>query len=72
LSKKKRKKGGKLTENWIGTNADGDFFPAHHKKNREYKKIQSIADIPHQDLPDWKEGENSLGKLKNKKEKKNG
>ena len=72
MSKKKTKNGGKLTANWIGTGADGDFFPAHHKKNREYKKIQSIADVPHRDLPDWKEGDTSLGKLKNKKEKKNG
>ena len=45
---------------------------SNHKKNREYKKIQSIADIPHKDLPDWKEGDTSLGKLKNKKENSDG
>ena len=72
LSKKKGK-GGKITDNWIGTNADGDFFHSDNKKSREYKKVVDITDIPMKDLPDWKEGKNSLGNLrKKKKEKDNG
>jgi hypothetical protein len=68
LSKKNKKNGGKLSDSWIGTNANGDFFHADYKKDREYTKIIGIADIPHQDLPDWKQGKTS----KTKKEKKNG
>ena len=72
FKKKEKKKKGKITENWIGTNADGDFFHSNNKKDREYNKIVSIADIPLDDLPDWKEGENSLGKLKKDKENEDG
>ncbi len=74
MSKKNKKKGGKLTDNWIGTGKDGDHFHADPSKDRNWNKIQSIADIPHQDLPDWKEGKYSLGKLqeKKRKEKKDG
>ena len=67
MSKKKRKKGGKLSDNWIGTNANGDFFHADYKKDREYTTITGIADIPPEDLPDWKQGNSSK-----KKENKNG
>ena len=64
MFKKKRKKGGKLTDNWIGTNANGDFFHANNSKDREYP-ITGIADLDPKDLPDFVEGKTS----KNRKEK---
>ena len=63
---KKKKKGGKITDSWIGTNADGDSFHAHYKKNREYKKIISIADLDMKDLHDWKESNASKKRKENK------